>query len=85
VSTDDDDYSGEQLSGPPMGYLIVIGPCFGCGKVFAFSAQRVPSVVVEGDRRPVCADCIEHVNPMRVANGLPLFTPLPGAYEAGEE
>lgn len=68
-----------------MGYLMVMGPCFGCGRLFAFSAERVPSVVVDGARQPICADCVARTNPMREANGLEPITVLPGAYEADEE
>lgn len=61
------------------------GPCFCCHRPFAFNPMRVPSVVVDGDRRQVCRDCVELVNPIRVANGLEPIVPLPDAYEACAE
>jgi hypothetical protein len=67
-----------------MGYLYVLGECFSCHRLFTFSAERVPSIVVDGQREPVCADCVERANPERIANGLPPIVPLPGAYEPDE-
>lgn len=59
-----------------------------------FSAHKVPSISIDGaSREPICLDCVERVNPMRKANGLPPITydddayaPMPAAelqeYEA---
>jgi len=63
------------------GWVVVLSPCFGCGRTFGYNPHLVPSVVVQGDRQPVCADCVERVNPRRVANGLEPIRPLPSAYE----
>jgi len=68
-----------------MGYAIVMAPCIGCGRVFGFNPLRVPSLPVNGDRKPICRDCVERVNPMRIKNGLEPIVPLPDAYEAVEE
>jgi hypothetical protein len=68
-----------------MGYVFVMSSCYGCGRVFSFHPNKVPSVTVEGMRRPICLPCVERVNPMRAKNGLPLIVPLPGAYEADDE
>ena len=65
-----------------MGYMMAIGECFACRQVFTFSPSRVPSVVVDGDRKPICRNCVDRANPRRVANGLPPIVPLPGAYDA---
>lgn len=67
-----------------MSYMSVIGPCFGCGQVFEFNADRVPSIPIDGVREPICRTCVERANPMRAANGLPPIVVLPGAYEAQE-
>jgi hypothetical protein len=67
-----------------MGYMYAQGECFGCGRVFMFSAERVPSIMVDGQREPLCADCVARANPLRVANGLDPIVPLPGAYEPDE-
>jgi len=65
--------------------VFVLGHCVGCGRLFTFNPWRVPSMTVRGAREPVCRDCIERVNPRRVANGLPPIVPLPGAYEPADE
>lgn len=67
------------------GWVSVVGPCIGCGRVFSFHPNRVPSLLVRGVREPVCGACIERVNPLRVAKGLPPVEPLPGAYEPAPE
>jgi hypothetical protein len=67
-----------------MGYVFVFGPCYGCRRVFSFSAERVPSIVVEGVREPICAECVERANRVRIANGMSPIVPLAGAYEADE-
>jgi hypothetical protein len=66
------------------GYVYVYGACIGCGRYFYFSAERVPSLRINGAREPVCQACVDRVNPRRVANGLDPIVPLPGAYEPGE-
>jgi hypothetical protein len=68
-----------------MGYAIVMSPCFGCGRPFAYNPHRVPSVTVNGRREPICQHCLTIVNPRRRANGLPEIVPLPDAYEPIDE
>lgn len=67
-----------------MAYMSVMGYCIGCGKLFTFNANLVPSVRVNGRREPICRDCVEIANPKRVANGLEPIEILPGAYEPEE-
>ena len=67
-----------------MGYMSVMGACIGCGTIFSFSASKVPSVVVNGSREPICEACVKKYNPIREAKGLPPIVPLPGAYDADE-
>jgi hypothetical protein len=67
-----------------MAWMFVLGNCIGCGKPFSFNAERVPSVVVRGEREPICRECVERANPLREKNGLAPIVILPGAYEAGE-
>lgn len=67
-----------------MGWMFVLGRCYGCGRSFTFSAERVPSIRVDGEREPICRDCVERANPERVANGLEPIRILPGAYDADE-
>ena len=68
-----------------MGYYCAIGPCAGCKRLFSFNPLRVPSVVIEGTREPICAECVERANPLRAENGLEPIAVLPGAYEAADE
>jgi hypothetical protein len=69
-----------------MGYALVMGPCIGCGNVFSFNPVLVPSCsAVTGKREPICADCVERVNPMRIANGLEPIVPHRDAYEPVHE
>lgn len=68
-----------------MGYVFVLAPCIGCGKPFGFHPDKVPSLLINGVREPVCQACVNRANPLRKANGLPLIVPLPGAYEPGDE
>lgn len=62
------------------GYLVAIGPCFGCGLPFAYHPDLVPSVIVDDVRQPICRGCVDRANPRRIANGLDPIWPLPGAY-----
>lgn len=61
----------------------VVGRCFACRRVFPFDPARVPSIRREGERRPLCEQCIGRANEMRLANGLPSISVLPGAYPRG--
>jgi hypothetical protein len=65
------------------GYIMAIGPCFGCRYLFAYDPDRVPSIVVNGEREPICRNCVERANPLRIKNGLDPIVPLPGAYGDG--
>lgn len=66
------------------GYVFALGPCYGCGRLFSFNAERVPSIIVDGRREPICADCVEASNPIRTANGLEPIVPPPDAYQPEE-
>jgi hypothetical protein len=67
-----------------MGFMTAMAPCFGCGRVFGFNPERVPSIRVDGVRQPVCEDCMERANAQREAQGLEPHPIMPGAYEAEE-
>jgi hypothetical protein len=75
-----------------MGYMLVFGHCFGCGKPFGFNPELVPSIPilpdgsvgVGGDRKPICESCITLANHRRIADGLPPWDIPPGAYEPTE-
>jgi hypothetical protein len=69
-----------------MGYVSAMSPCIGCGNVFSYNPMRVPSCsAVTGKREPICARCVERVNPIRIKNGLEPIVPHPDAYEACHE
>jgi hypothetical protein len=67
-----------------MGYMLCMGECIRCKKLFTFNPDRVPSVVVNGHREPICRECVEYANPIREQRGLEPIRILPGAYEAEE-
>ena len=64
-----------------MGYAMVTSSCFGCKQLFSYNPHRVPSIRIEGVRKPVCRPCVEMVNPTRETNGLDPIPLHPEAYE----
>ena len=64
-----------------MGYVMVTSACFGCRRIFSYNPKHVPSIPIKGVREPICRDCVEFVNPKRVANGLEPIVIRPQAYE----
>jgi hypothetical protein len=64
--------------------MTVIGECYVCKRTVHFDPERVPSIPANltrtGQKEPVCRECIEVANPMRVANGLAPIEVLPDAY-----
>jgi len=68
-----------------MGFALCYSTCFGCGRPFGYNPMRVPSVRVNGEREPICRDCVERANPARIANGLDPIVPAPDAYDACDE
>ena len=64
-----------------MGYAQAFSECFGCKKFFAYNPHKVPSIIHEGDRKPICRKCVEEFNPQRIENGLEPFKVDPNAYE----
>jgi hypothetical protein len=68
-----------------MGYALATGTCYGCGRVFSFNPVRVPSIPIDGVRKPICRECVERANPRRVANGLEPIVPAHDAYDACDE
>ncbi len=65
--------------------MSVICTCCGCGQPMNCNPHRVPSLRIDGHREPVCRNCVEKVNPMRIANGLDPIEIHPDAYEAISE
>lgn len=68
-----------------MGYAYATSCCFGCGQLFSYNPMRVPSIRIDGDRKPVCLACVDRVNPRRIEQGLPPIVPLPDAYQPCNE
>lgn len=65
--------------------MLCIGECVRCRCMFSFNPNRVPSVVIDGKREPLCRACVEWANPKRESLGLAPIVILPGAYEAEAE
>lgn len=63
------------------GYVQAMSACFGCKRVFTYNPHKVPSIVIDGTREPVCADCVARANPERAKRGLAPIEILPGAYD----
>jgi hypothetical protein len=61
--------------------IFAMSACYGCKRPFSYNPELVPSIRVNGVREPVCRDCVNLVNPRRIANGLEPIHVLPGAYE----
>jgi hypothetical protein len=64
-----------------MGFVLCTAACAGCGRFFPFNPNKVPSIIVDGVKEPVCKPCIDAANPKRVAAGLQPFVIQPDAYE----
>jgi hypothetical protein len=63
------------------GFVMALGTCFGCNRVFGFNPNKVPSIRIDGVKEPVCGDCMELANVERKALGLPPHEIQPDAYE----
>lgn len=69
-----------------MGYVIVYGQCVNCGRMIAFNPNKVPSLVIEGQREPLCAVCFAKWNEVhRTSKGLDPIPLQPDAYEPEPE
>jgi hypothetical protein len=68
-----------------MGYVIALGYCICCRRLFAFNPHRVPSVRVNGFREPICRSCVEQVNPLREEKGLEPIIIFDDSYEPMQE
>ena len=68
-----------------MCYYICITECIRCHSTFSCNPDLVPSIRVNGVKEPLCRDCIEILNTIRIKNGLDAWIPLNGAYEPVNE
>lgn len=63
-----------------MAFMLAHGECIGCKQLFSFNPNLVPSCPINGVREPICRNCVERVNPKRIANGLEPIRILENAY-----
>lgn len=78
---------------PLMGYALITGPCFVCGRTFGYNPHLVPSVpigadgkpAVGGQRQAICRTCAELANNHRRIAGLELFEVSDEAYGPFDE
>ena len=68
-----------------MGYVFATSACIGCGQLFPYNPNLVPSIRINGVREPICQGCVARANPERKAKGLDPIPVMPGAYEACDE
>jgi hypothetical protein len=64
------------------GFVVALAPCWSCSRVFSFNPHFVPSLRVDGERRPICGACIELANVARRAAGVEPHVIHPEAYVA---
>lgn len=65
-----------------MAFMSVIGKCIACRTMIQFNPYKVPSLVVNGVREPLCRSCANKWNELHPENARPID---PEAYEAVEE
>lgn len=65
-----------------MGYAIMIGTCIACKVLIHFNPHKVPSLMVNGRREPLCENCANKWNQLHPENARPID---PEAYEAMDE
>ena len=63
------------------GYVLCVCECVNCHQQMICNPHHVPSIRLDGERRPVCRPCIDAANAKRVAVGLPPWPIHPDAYE----
>lgn len=67
-------------------FVFAMGACCGCSRAFSFHPNKVPSLVVNGKREPLCRSCFDRGQAIRAEHGVdPWPEPLPGAYEGADE
>ena len=67
-----------------MAFMVCTAPCICCNTLFNFNPDKVPSLRYQGNREPVCRECVEAANLVRAQTGLKPFPILPGAYDPQE-
>jgi hypothetical protein len=67
------------------GFVFAMAPCLGCNRIFSFNPALVPSLMFDGERKPLCEKCFAYINRRRVAVRLPALVTPPGAYQPMSE
>jgi hypothetical protein len=65
-----------------MGRAIMLGFCAACGRHIEFNPHKVPSLMIEGKREPICKSCAERWNILHPENAKPIQE---GAYDSFDE
>jgi hypothetical protein len=60
-----------------MGYATMMGFCIACGKPISFHPHKVPSLMIDGKRQPICEGCANRWNGLHPEQARPI---LEGAY-----
>ena len=75
-----------------MSMVVAFSNCCACGNTFKFHPNLVPSLRMtdglpdpNGQRTPVCKNCVIAANERRAKTGHALIPILPGAYEEADE
>ena len=68
-----------------MAFVFFTSACARCGGLVSYNPVRVPSVVINGAREPLCRACVEWANPIRAARGLPTWPIYADSYEPVDE
>lgn len=66
--------NGEKI----MGYLFMVATCCSCHMTIGFNPHKVPSLVINGIREPLCENCANRWNELHPESARPI---QPGAYE----
>lgn len=68
-----------------MGWMTCFGSCIVCDQPFSFNPHAVPSVRVNGEREPICQNCIAAINIKRKLLHVAEIKVAEDAYKAVEE
>jgi hypothetical protein len=59
-------------------WAILFGICCACSRTIAFNPHKVPSLMINGSREPLCRECAERWNELHPEMARPI---MEGAYE----
>jgi hypothetical protein len=63
-------------------YAMMYSVCCACKKIIGFNPNKVPSLMINGSREPICRECAERWNQIHPESARPI---LDGAYEPCDE